>query len=137
MIIRILYIIILLCIQISLLTAQVGPVQHPDGPAHQESQAITGFLPLGEQGYEIFERQAVLSGDSLGVTHLGVYPIQRKYIEKFAQIKTKVDDIEIDQLDYLRIENDPLYTNLKIAENQKTFLKYFWKNKLVLSIISS
>jgi len=88
-----------------------------------------GFLPLGELGYELNERQSVLSGDSLGLTHLGVYPIQRKYVEQFAETKNNVDGIETDQLNYLRFENDQLFPDVDVSENKKPFLKYFWKNK--------
>jgi len=93
------------------------------------SYSQVGFLPLGEDAYNIFERQAILSGDSLGVTHLGVYPIQRKHIERFAETKNNIDDLEDEQLYFLLTENDQLYPDVNISANQKPFLKYFWKNK--------
>ncbi len=87
--------------------------------------AQIGYLPFGEQAYALFERQVILSGDS-SATHLGVYPIRRKYINEFAQ--REIIEGDNDQLSYLAIENDLLDVSDELTKRPKPFLKYFWKN---------
>ncbi len=87
----------------------------------------TANVPLGEESYELFERQAIIKGDSLA-SYLGLYPIQRNVMLQIGDRAGGENGMDIvpTQMNYLIAENSTIPRNLF---DNRTILNHFYRSK--------